>query len=433
VKHILREEHQPIRIVADGTEEGMTGEQLELLVASWRATTGRDPGRAFEYGQGFVKPTNWAGSLSAGEVLVEVVPRGALALGEGDRQKLDANLGEMLHMALGAEPLSIGEGEVNLNGSRFERAVEALCELVLAARRGRVLRAYRVREETTRTPKGTLRFPAQAVVALQRPGLSACRWVELSEDIPENRFLKAVLSLVQGRVGGGLRRRVDEALVAFEQASEAADPMLEHERIELGRLPREYAEAIELGKSLLEGRAAGILAGSLVGRSELVFLPDLFQGFLGRIAQGFATARGMECHLEKRGRHLSSWRSGPFAGSRLVELIPDVELARPLAAEPDLILDAKWKAIFPASPGFGITASDVHQMAAYALRLGCRRTALAYPWLGERSPFEEDPVMEVESAGGSISLTVIAVPLLWEDHGEIATALAEKLDGLLAA
>lgn len=433
MRRILREEHQPIGIVADGGEGGITNDQLEMLLANWRAITGRDPGKAFEYGQGFVKPTNWAGSLSAGEILLEVVPRGTFSLSEGERQKLDRSLGEMLHMALGTEPLSIGEGEANPNGSRFERAVEALCELVLAARRKQVLRAYRVREERNRTPKGTLRFPAQAIVALQHPGHSACRWVELSEDTAENRFLKAVLGLAERRVGGALRRRVGEALVAFEQASEAPDPLLEYERIDLGRLSSEYAEAIELGKSLLEGHAAGILAGNLASRSELIFLPDLFQGFLGRVAQGFAAARGMECQLEMRGRHLSRWRTGPFAGARLVELIPDVELAQPLAAEPELILDAKWKAIAPASPGFGITASDVHQMTAYALRLGCRRIALAYPWLGERSPFGEDPVMEVESAAGALSLTVIAVPLLWEDQGEIVAALAEKLDGLLAA
>lgn len=431
MKHLLREEHQPIRIAKEDGEAGITIGQLERLIATWRATTGRDPGKAFEYGQGFVKPTNWVGSIAAGDVLVEVVPRGALALAEEDRQKLDRNLGEMLHLALAPEPLSFGAGRVSPHGSRFERAAEALCELIRTARRKHVLRAYHSRDEMTRNVRGALRFPEQGLVAVQRPGLSACRWVELGEDTPENRFLKATLLACRRRVGGGLRRQVDEALVAFEHAVEPSNPLLEYERIQFGRLSPEYVQAIELGKDVLAGTAGGILAGSLASRSEVVFLPGLFQGFVGHLAQELAGRHGLDCRLEQRGRHLGHWGSGPFEGTSLVELIPDVELVARATPSTEAVVDAKWKTLRPSSSSLGLNAADIHQLLAYSLRLDCGNAALAYPWLSDRSPFSQAPRMHLGSPPQRVELAVIALPLLWDDLGEVMAVLAEGLASVL--
>jgi 5-methylcytosine-specific restriction enzyme subunit McrC len=432
VKRILLEEHQPVEVGPSASREaGLTSQQLERLLTAWRATTGRDPAQAFEFGPGTVKPTNWAGSVSQGDFLVEVVPRGALALDEEGRMRLDRNIGEMLHLALGSEPLSVGAGQASSFGSRFEKAVEALCEQFAVARRKQVLRRYEMREEVLRAPRGSLRFPAQAVVAIQHPGFTASRWVELSEDTAENRFLKGVLSLSRHRVGGSLRRQVDEALIALESAGTPFAPLLEYERIDFGRLLPEYASLIELARNILEGTAAGILSGSLDGRSEVIFLPDLFQGFLERLVQDFAVGRGLVAEFERRGRRLAKWSSGPFQGIGLVEVIPDVELRKPLAQGPAAVIDAKWKRIRPDLPSLNLSAGDVHQMAAYALRLGCNRLALAYPWLGDKSPLSEPPVLVIGKGAQQVKLMVVAVPLLWDHPAEVFTAVGEQLDQLL--
>lgn len=433
-KRILCEEHQPVRLVEAGAgSDGITRSQLDALIATWRATTGRDPGKAFEYGPGFVKPTNWVGSVSAGDVTIEVIPRGASNLDTPDRELLDRNLGEMLHLALSYEPLRLGSGEVSRRGSRFERAVEALCDLIRIGRRKQVIRKYRVREEATRSSRGQLRFPAQAVVAIQRPGFMASRWVELSEDTPENRFLKAALAHSRGRVGGTLRRQVDEILVELDGAAEPDHPHLEYERIQLDRIPREYVEAIELGKSILDGGAAGILAGNLASRSEVLFMPALFQGFVGRLVERFAAEGGYAYDLELRGRHLSKWLAGPFAGSELVELIPDAEVSIPPDPNPVIILDAKWKAVRPGTQSMGLSASDVHQMAAYAARLGCERVALAYPWLGREPPLSPLPVMRVGLGSSSVRCAILFVPLLWGDVEDAVANFANGLKSLMAS
>lgn len=431
MKQILLEEQQEIRIAKGVCGPGeITSRQLERLVANWQATTGQDPGKAFEYSQGLVRPTNWMGSVLAGDILVEVVPRGALALDGQERQRLDRNVGEMLHVALGSEPLRVGAGPSSPSGSRFEKAVEALCELVVAARRKRVLRRYRMREEVTRAPRGNLRFPAQAVVPLQNPGLTASRWVELSEDTAENRFLKSVLSLSARRVGGGgLRRRAEEALIAFENAGDPSDPLLEYKRIQFNRLPAEYVELIELAKSILDGGAAGILAGSMSGRSEVLFMPALFQAFVSRMVRDFAASRGLTAELEARGRRLGRWDSGPFTGEELIEVLPDAELREPPAPQPVAILDAKWKKIRSDVPSLNVSSDDMHQMVAYSVGLGCGRMALVYPWLERRSPFPQAPVLQVGSP--PMRLMVVAVPLLWARLKDVVSEFEDALERLL--
>jgi 5-methylcytosine-specific restriction enzyme subunit McrC len=428
-KRILREERQAIRVAGDG-EDGLTAHQLKRLIATWRATTGRDPARAFEYGPGLVKPTNWVGSIAASDVLVEVVPRGALGLSQADRDRLDQNLGEMLHLGLSHKSLDLGTGEVNPHGSRFERAVEALCDHVRHARRIRVLRRYQVREEISRSSRGQLRFPAQAVISMQRPGFAACRWVELSEDTVENRFLKAALALSQRRVRGSLRRRVEETLLALGTVPESACPALEYERIELARLPPEYAGAIELAKSILEGSGTGIFVGTLASRSEVLFLPALFQSFVGYLVQQFARERGLTSNIELRGRRLSRWHTGPFAGKSLVELIPDAELSTVASSQPQVVIDAKWKVIRPDVPSLGIGADDIHQMLAYAVRFDCTHSVLVYPWLGKRPPFAQPPVMEVGPARATAKIAILCVPLLWSEVREVVASLSEALDRL---
>jgi 5-methylcytosine-specific restriction endonuclease McrBC regulatory subunit McrC len=161
-------------------------------------------------------------------------------------------------------------------------------------------------------------------------------------------------------------------------------------------------------------------------------MPDLFQDFVGRLVQQFALNRGLAARLELRGRHLSHWRSGPFAGTELIEFIPDAELIDPPAPQPVAILDAKWKVLRPASPGLGISSADVHQMVAYATRLGCKRTVLVYPWLGKAPPLDEPPVMEVGSPPDTVKVMVLAVPLLWREVGEAVNWLSDGLDLLLA-
>jgi 5-methylcytosine-specific restriction endonuclease McrBC regulatory subunit McrC len=425
-----REEFEQIRF---GTGSDMlTPAEFSRITTIWKATTGREVDGFFEYGAGFVKPKNWVGSVAAGAVAIQVVPRGAKALSPADKALLDGNIGDMLHLAISQEAVPAGAGEVSSQGSRYEKAVEALCDLVLRARRGRVLRQYATRSELNRSLRGQLMFPGQALTEIGRPGLFLSRWVELDEDVPPNRFLKAVLLICRQRTGGWLRQRVDDVLAGFDAVSQPEEPFVELSRIRFERLPNDYIQAIHLAKSLMMGEAVGLFAGSVASRSEVVFMSPLFEAFVGKLARDVGKAIGLPAAVKERGRFFAKWESGPHAGTEAVEIVPDAELVDPESGRPVLLIDAKWKWLRPATPGLGIDADDVHQMHAYAARLNCRRAVLVYPWIGRDDPFPGgQPRLRAGRTQSPMWVDVVCVPLMWADLDEAAARFRSRIEQLV--
>jgi 5-methylcytosine-specific restriction endonuclease McrBC regulatory subunit McrC len=410
----------------------LTPAEFSRITTVWKATTGRDVDGFFEYGAGFVKAKNWVGSVAAGGVVIEVVPRGAKVLTAADKGQLDRNIGEMLHVAISQEALPAGAGEVSSKGSRYEKAVEALCDLVLRARRGQVLRQYRTRSELNRSLRGQLMFPGQALAEIGKPGLFLSRWVELDEDVAPNRFLKSVLVICRQRTGGWLRHRVDDVLAEFDAVGQPEEPLVELSRIRFERLPPDYLSAIELAKSLLTGEAVGLFAGSTASRSEVVFMSPLFEALVGMLVRSAGERLGLAVAVKERGRFFAKWECGPHAGSEAVEIVPDAELVDPESGGTVLLIDAKWKWLRPAMSGLGVSADDVHQMHAYAARLNCSRAVLVYPWIGHDEPFPDEPVrLRAGRRSSPMWVDVVCVPLLWTDLDEASAKFRSRIEQLV--
>ena len=77
---------------------------------------------------------------------------------------------------------------------------------------------------------------------------------------------------------------------------------LEYTRIRYDRLPGEYADAIRLAKSLVDGELPGLFAGTFRSRSELVFMPDVFELFVRRMTADVSSSLGLPSQL-KQGSH----------------------------------------------------------------------------------------------------------------------------------
>jgi 5-methylcytosine-specific restriction enzyme subunit McrC len=370
------------------------------------------------FGSGTVRPTNWMGTISTERTTLEVLPRGAAALSEAGRARLDSSVGQMLDLAFAGRSLLVGPGQSQLGGNRINRAIDALCDRILEARRTRILRRYVTRDQLTRSVRGQLRFPPQAAASVQRPGQFACRWVELDEDVPENRYMKTALLQWRSRTTGGLRRRVDETLANLDHVQVASRPALEWSRIRWERLPPIYLDALGLARELAEGRGARLLAADVATQSEIVFMDRLWQAFAGRLTRLVADQAGLRSRFEEPGRHLATWLDGPQESKESVELLPDAEIVAPGSTAPLLLIDAKWKVLTPTTAGMGIDASDVHQMLAYAHGLDCRDGLLLYPWIGTTPPLQPASILRVGVGPESLRLRIAAIPLLWQTIAE---------------
>lgn len=402
-------------ILGDGPGQ-VTPQQWSQVERIWRQSTDLRLSKCFEFGVRSIKPKNWVGTISSAEFVLEVLPRGAKSLGPQAQGQLSRNLDQMLRVGLTDRRIELSEAALASGASRFEPALEALADMTLLARRKKVLRAYRAVEGFSRIFRGRLSFPAQSLEQVRRPGTFAAARVELHEDTPENLFLKAAIVRLLPRVSGRVRRRLEEAHAQFDAVADVSEPWQEYVRIRRDRLQPEYAAAIDLAEGLLRGSVGGLLAGSARNRSEIVYTPELFERFVARTADDVAKGLGYQAQPKASGRYLGSWINGPRAGRGSFELIPDVEI-RGKALASCLVIDAKWKWLDLSSPTLGVQPEDLHQAAVYGARLGCRRVALAYPWLGDQSPFLTDASRGLATAGklAPLEVHILAVPLLWAE------------------
>jgi 5-methylcytosine-specific restriction endonuclease McrBC regulatory subunit McrC len=382
-----------------------------------------------------VKPKNWLGTLAAGEAVLEVVPRGAKSLSPRWRARLDENIGTIVRVAMERDVVRLGEANFGPAASHFERGVEALCDLMLAARRRRILRTYSVHTEESPALRGRLRFPEQTLLAVERPGFFASEWSDLGENHPVARFLKGALELVRPRVGANVRQRVDSVLAELDRVPESDLALAAPPAGWRSRIPLEYGQAVDLAEQLLDGRGAGLLAGSTFARTDIVLTAPAFERFVERLTRDAASAAGYPTHFKPRGRYLGQWVAGPKPGTLVAEVIPDVE-GRSQAGKTKLIVDAKWKELLPTRPGLGVASSDLYQMLAYASRIGCANAVLVYPWTGVSSPFDEPPCLLLRHSAVTVCIRVVALPLLWANFGDIRSelerALAPALDPTLS-
>ncbi len=423
---LVREEYGHI-VLGSGADEMNPGE-LAQLEAVWRARTGKDPSTFFEYSAKGVRPKNWVGVIEAPGLAIQVTPRGFNGLSAIDKARLDRNLGQMLRLVLSAGAVPLSRADLSTTGSRFERAVESFCDLVLTARRTRVLRRYATHTDVGNRLGGAIVFPQHAFVNLRKPGQFVSRMTELIEDTPENRFLQGVLQFCLYRSTTSMRRRIEGVLSEFEKVGPGGPPHEEYRRIRFERLPAEYVRALSLGRSLLDGAAGGVFSGSLTSRSEVMFMPTLFEGFVARLAQSLAGGFGCQVTVKERGRYLGVWVTGPNTGGTAFEVIPDIELRRLEDARPAVIIDAKWKSIQPMSRGYGVSQDDVYQMVTYAKRFNCDRAILVYPWMGTESPFgQSDITFTVKGGQTGISIGIVCLPLLWDRVSDVVSQLRDAI------
>lgn len=316
----------------------------------------------------------------------------------------------MLQIATAARFESFQDADLSTAGSRLERLAETFCDMVLEARRQKILRQYAVRNEITVAPRGVITFPKQITNNFRRPGAFSSRWVELSQNCVENRYLKTALEFCVHHTSGRVRKRLDQLLVEFETVAVSDNPNSDFATLVLDRLPTPYQRALRLARDILNGSMPGLYSGTTSGRSEVTFLPDLFERFIARLGEQVATRHALKSRAHARGRYFGRW-DNYNERSEVIELIPDVELHTATAAAASLVIDAKWKPLSVDVASLGIDRDDIFQVATYARRLNCRRAMLAYPWMGDADPLG-GPVTAT-AFGQDLRICVLTVPLLW--------------------
>lgn len=412
------EEWQPLHI---GVAEALpTLDTAVRIISAWETITGLDSSAYFDVTSKFIRPKSWFGSVTLGNLTLEVIPRSSGKLTSEWMSRFDANVDLMLARLSDTTYRNLGDARLSSQGNRFEALVYSFCDAVSRARRGKIIRRYEGVTGTFDYPRGALQFPQQILSQIRNPQQFECSWIELTPDVPENRFIKAVLQTVRRFCSRQCQNAVDAILVNFDDVASHTQPLELAQRVRLDRLSGQYASVIELGRQLLEGKGLGVMYGSLDGASQVILSPKLFEQYISQRFQDIAEANAWTCLLQQRQTYLCQRANG----SNLAEIIPDIRIVH-LSGETILVADTKWKFPLTAGDQTDISSKDATQVLLYAAKFGARDAALIYPSLDVGS--SETPSYEILNApfGDAVyRLHVLRVPLLSADLSGIPAALA---------
>ncbi len=255
-----------------------------------------------------------------------------------------------------------------------------------------VLQGYRVEEEALPTVRGRLRFDDQIRKRHGRIPPIEVRYDDFTEDIEENRLLKAAIARL-----GRLRLRsvtTRRSLRAFDETLGAVrlveyDPRRLPE-ITWTRLNSRYRPAVELARLILQSTSFDLAHGGVRSSAFLIDMNTVFEGFV-------VTALREELRLSERafpqGNRSHSLRLDTASRIRLK---PDISWWA--GSRCRFIGDIKYKRVNVA----GILHPDLYQLLAYTIAADLPGGLLIY------AADEDDPVVhEIVSIGKRLEIVTL--------------------------
>ncbi len=231
-----------------------------------------------------------------------------------------------------------------------------------------VLQGYRSEEDALQTVRGRIRFDDQI---RNRYGIAPpveVRFDEFTEDIEENRLLKAAIYRL-----GRMRIRSERsrlALRAFDSALANVQPVEYHPRhlpdITWNRLNSHYRPAIDLAKLILRATTFDVDHGRVRSSAFLIDMNQLFEDF---VAIALRESLGLSDKTFIRG---AAGRRLMLDQQETVRLRPDLSWWE--GGECVFAGDVKYKRVNPA----GYVHADLYQMLAYTIAAGLPGGLLIY-------------------------------------------------------
>lgn len=235
-----------------------------------------------------------------------------------------------------------------------------------ATNRG-LLKGYVSVEETGTVIRGRWDIARQLKV---RPGIPVpveLTYDDFTEDVPENRVLKAALrALVRiEQLPRPVLDKVGTALALFSEVSDLrsagpAAPLAE------SRLNAHYQPALRLARWILEATSWAHAEGAGTGATFLLNVAKVYEDFVGRVLGATLRPAGFDVDLQ-----VSDWR---LDTDGRVHLRPDIVISK--MGHVVTVADTKYK-VWGQNSGTPPNA-DVYQALAYAVTAGAPEAHLLY-------------------------------------------------------
>ena len=354
----------PVRhLVLDELSRGIV-ERLDPASASFLNSSGLAKASPMGLGLYRIEPVGKVGSVRTPAVQLDVRPKDRLGLG-----RLLFLLSYAGDQGFRPDPVAAVEDR-----ELWSALAESLAQLAGRALGRGVLQGYLTVDESLRTVKGRIRISDQVS---RRPGMLVpleVSYDEFTEDIAENRILRAALERM-GQVPGvrpevlGRLRQLKGKLDAVTRLPAGA-PL---PRWKATRMNLRYHPVLRLAELILHNASAEAGQGTQQAASFVVDMAQVFGDFVGAALREAMAAYPGELRLQ-----FSTLLSEAVNDADRLSVRPDA--VHLLGGRPVVVYNAKYRAA--ADPGASLTA-DHFQMLAHCTALAVPTAWLVYAGAGE--------------------------------------------------
>lgn len=290
---------------------------------------------------------------------------------------------QLVHMLAVAFDLDVASGKTASLGTQRENLLEVLIglfakKLVDAVRQG-MPRRYVRQEDDLPTLRGRMDLRRQFTALAASPQRLACRYDEMSTDIPLNQIMKAaVAKLTKLSRSTANQRMLRELSAVYVEVGVIRPRDLRWDEIVIDRTSERWRELLRLAQLLLGERFQTTSSGGSQGFSLLFDMNALFENFIARTLAGVLACSPLK--VVRQGGRLYCLRDE--AGRSRFQTVPDILIKR--GTETLMVIDTKWKRLSDQVDDArqGVSQSDIYQMMAYGRLYRCSDLMLLYPHHG---------------------------------------------------
>jgi 5-methylcytosine-specific restriction enzyme subunit McrC len=309
-------------------------------------------------GQYILKPRGYAGMIRLESCVLVIRPKVPVA-----------NLFWMLSHAHELADFQGLDAELVQAEDIFEFIVRIFAQKVFALAREGLTRGYVEQEENLTTVRGRIDMMQHLRKNCAIKSRISCRYVEHTEDIPENRILKLCCFLLLREPLQDQRTimTLRSALGRFDNVKLASVSDSDIDSLFFSRLTERYAGCIALARILLARMSLEAGMGPVPVGSFLIDMDKLFERFVASILRGIVGRTNGQLEVQ-RGVHITV--KGEFL--KPIWGIPDLLIRQ--EGELPVVLDTKYKD--PGNEGWKI--EDIYQMATHCQAAGSQHGILIY-------------------------------------------------------
>lgn len=352
-----------------------------VRVASRSPLAGKKGNQVLDHGRHALGARQVVGVIVAKDCAIEILPKIDLPSGADEAQQQGLLRSKLVHMLAVALDLEIDTGAMTQLGWQRDTLLEVLIKLFAnklsdALRQG-MPRRYVAHEEDLPSLRGKLDVTRQFSLLAATPQRLACRFDELSPDIPLNQIMKAAVDrLLRVSASRENQRRLTELSFAYADISQINVSTIKWDEIHLDRTNSRWRDLLNLARLLVGNRFQTSSMGEEDGFSLLFEMNTLFEEFIGRKLKQRLAGSGLSVSLQGGRLYcLEDEQSGQLT----FQTRPDILIRR--NGQIVHIIDTKWKRISSEidDPKRGVSQSDVYQMMAYGQVYNCPCLTLLYP------------------------------------------------------